>query len=121
MSGADKSSLTWDHYAANLSDLSQRQRERLIDFIDMDMYRFGVDPVMAKQALVVRRYEEAMRGSEGKYLNEDAQGVALSSQDQEHLFALHMLKALSKSLDAHTAVFNDTEAEDMKYAPGKRF
>ncbi len=119
--GSDKKPSAWDQYASSLAELEKRQKEKLINFINMQMDRFGVDPVMVKQKLIAKRYEEAMRSSEDKYLFENAGSQTLSAPDQEHLFALHLLKALSKSLDAHTTVFNDSEAEDMRTRLEKGF
>ncbi len=120
-SGQDKTAPTWDQYAASTDELNQRQREKFIDYINTEMYRFGMDPVMAKQSLILKRYEGNLHFSEGKYLNVDGNGKTLTAEDQEHLLALRMLKALSKSLDSHTAVFNDSEAEDMRMRLEKGF
>ncbi|MDN3507021.1 MAG: S41 family peptidase [Simkaniaceae bacterium] len=43
------------------------------------------------------------------------------SSDSEHHLALHSLRALAKSLDAHTAYFSPEEARDMRTALEKQF
>lgn len=45
----------------------------------------------------------------------------LSKENHKHYFALHILKALSRGLDAHTAFFSREEAFEMRFALEKQF
>ena len=51
---------------------------------------------------------------EDQYLYTDEEGKSLPLAAKEHLSTLHILKALAKSLDAHTSFFNSAEAYDMR-------
>ena len=58
--------------------------------------------------------DQEIREQENGYLYLDRQGRPLGKEQKNELFAFHLLKALTSSLDAHTAFFNPQEAEDLK-------
>jgi len=57
---------------------------------------------------------------EGRFRRKESDYTA-SSEAKEHHLALHSLRALTKSLDAHTAYFSPEEARDMRTALEKQF
>lgn len=58
-------------------------------------------------------WEKRLSRSEDNYL--------ASSQNREHFFTLHTLKALAKSLDAHTSYYSPEEAYELRTALEKQF
>lgn len=55
--------------------------------------------------------EEQMKEHENEYLYTDKSGAPLPSQARENLFALHILKAFTESLDAHSAFLDPKESD----------
>ncbi|MDF2549185.1 MAG: tsp1 [Chlamydiales bacterium] len=66
-------------------------------------------------------YEKHIESYEREYLYQDAQGNPLGKEESENRFALHVLKALAASLDAHTAYFDPSETYDMRVRLEKGF
>ena len=100
-------------FAANITELQNRQKEHFLSFIGRQREKFGKGPVTKHQAQLVKNYEEEMQNRENEYVM--LQNVASNTQLQKRsLFYMHVLKALTKSLDAHTSYLNDQEAFDMK-------
>lgn len=55
-------------------------------------------------------FREWITKNEDEYLYRNSQGVRLPEENRNHFFALHILKAVACSLDAHTTVFSESEA-----------
>ncbi|MDP1835079.1 MAG: S41 family peptidase [Chlamydiales bacterium] len=106
-------------FASNEAALEQRLKDNFVEYVISQMSSFGIDKVLANQDIIASKYEHSMRHFEREYLfggNDPTPPV-----DQENFFATHVLKALAKSLDAHSSFFDDTEAEDMKMRLEKGF
>ncbi len=69
---------------------------------------------------VVSLWETRLRRQENTYLRSEKLRT-LSSEKIEHTFALHVLKAMPKSLDAHSAYFSPQEAWEMRSSLEKQF
>lgn len=108
-------------FAANQADLKRRLGDHFVDYVLGQISRFGVDDVMSHQDLITKKYEGHFHHAEGEYLYLTLQDKPLSAEDQENLFATHILKALAKSLDAHSSFFDEGEAMDMKMRLEKGF
>lgn len=101
-------------FAKYPNELKHRMKENLIHYIQAEQHRFGDAAVKRRQDHLFSMYEEKMRSWENPYLYQNAKGEPLAENEQEHQFSLHVLKALAKSLDAHTSFFNPAEAYDMR-------
>ncbi len=69
----------------------------------------------------VKDVELEMEEYENDYLYLNKEGKELSSQEAEHLLALHILKALTASLDVHSEYFNPQEAEKLRMKLQKEY
>jgi len=90
--GSDESSVG---FAKNLTELKGRQKAHFEQY-------------MKGKKATPERYEQFMTAHEKEYL------PIGSKQDRDSLFYMHVLKGLTKGLDAHTSYLNDQEAFDMK-------
>lgn len=94
--------------------LRQRIENELIRFISLEKGRFGNQVIMDNQARTLDIYEKQLKEDENNYLYQDENGAILSKEQQENLFAMHLLKALTATLDAHTTFYSESEASDLK-------
>jgi carboxyl-terminal processing protease len=101
-------------FPANESELSNRIRKSLVQFIASERKRFGTNYVVNREAQTIRLYERQARHHENQYLFLDDNGQSMSESEKQNAFAMHVLKSLANSLDAHTTVLNPTEAYDMR-------
>ena len=86
----------------------------MLQFISSERKRFGTPYVAGREAQTIRIYERQMRMHENQYLFTNENGQPMSAAEKQNAFAMHVLKALANSLDAHTTVLNPTEAFDMR-------
>jgi carboxyl-terminal processing protease len=101
-------------FAASAGELKQRVRDDIMDFIEHQRDRFGAEAVSRSRQHVLDRYDNLQKDWESGYLYVDNHERPLPPQQREHQFTLHVLKALSRSLDSHTSVINDSEAYNMR-------
>lgn len=101
--------------------LLQRIEDDIIDFINLEKGHFGNSDVMRNQAKIIEFFEKKLREEESEYLYQDENGSPLSKEKQENLFAMHLLKAFTSTLDAHTTFYNESEASDLKMRLEKEF
>ncbi len=113
--------LNYKGFARNIAELKQRQKRQMQEFINMEVARFGGGVMKNKEVKVRQVYDSSMREHERKYLFTDANEHFLTSNESENLFYMHIIKALAKSLDAHTSFFNESEAYDMRVRLEKGF
>jgi len=97
-------------YAQTTSELKARLRNRLLRLCDVenknnDPHYWSQDRRRKLCALLEKRFSRY----EEPYL------------EGEHSFALHILKAMSRGLDAHTAYFSPQEAFEMRASLEKQF
>ena len=108
-------------FANNVEQLKQRWRQDLYENIQTQKKRSGENLTPAQQQRVLGAYEMTLREAESKYLYQDEKGEPLPPQEQENLFAIHILKALANSLDSHTNFYMAKEAYDMRVRLQKEF
>lgn len=108
-------------YPANEQELRERIRNHLVDFLHSEIKRYGQKGVEGYETQAIALYERQLRSLEDQYIYRQPSGEMLTSAEQENLFTLHVLKALAKSLDAHTAFFDPEEAYDMRVRLEKGF
>jgi len=66
-------------------------------------------------------WEKRLARYENPYLTIDTSGKQVSKELTEHYLAMHTLKAMAKSLDAHTSYFSPQEAFEMRASLEKQF
>ncbi|PWU16233.1 MAG: tail-specific protease [Chlamydiae bacterium] len=66
-------------------------------------------------------WEKRLSRLEDAYLDIDAQGKKLTKSALEEQMSMHVLKAMAKSLDAHTCYFSPKEAIEMRTCLEKQF
>ncbi|MGK5594312.1 MAG: tail-specific protease Tsp [Parachlamydiaceae bacterium] len=108
-------------FAKNEQELKARIREHVLRFMKGEIHRYGAKNIEKNLPQTIAIYENAIRGYEEGYNYRSPNGQLLNEAQQENLFALHVLKALARSLDAHTTIYNPEEAYDMKVRLEKGF
>lgn len=101
-------------FAANLDQLNANLRNQLITFIGEEKRRFGDERINKNQRGTLNIFDGNLRQHENSYLFVNKLGQPLSPAVAENEFILHVLKALTGSLDAHTTFYNNQEAYDVK-------
>jgi carboxyl-terminal processing protease len=108
-------------FAKNLDELQKRIKQHLILFVDAERRRYGESAIIQHESSTLAIYEKNSREFEDQYLYIDEAGRPLTAAQKENLFALHILKSIASTLDAHTSVLNPSEAYDMKVRLEKGF
>ncbi len=108
-------------FAENVSQLKKRVHNDIVEFIQSKTLHLGPDLSAEKKQEILKRYNLAMDRAEASYLGVDEKGNPLSEAEQENLFAMHILKALTSSLDAHSKFLDRVEAFDMKVRLKKEY
>ncbi len=101
-------------YVKDQKDLKRLVQEDIMDFIELQRQRYGEEAVNTHKQHILDRYDSMRNDWERGYLYVDNDGKPLPSKQREHQFTLHVLKALSRSLDSHTSVISNSEAYDMR-------
>jgi carboxyl-terminal processing protease len=107
-------------FAKNESELRDRIKNEFLQYIDIERKKYG-KAALENKTRALKAIESQLKHHENDYLYQDENGKALSLQAKQNLFVTHVLKALAKSLDPHTAFFSPTEAYDMKVRLEKDF
>ena len=108
-------------FATDEAELFQRVSDDFIRFVGAQRLRVGEKVLEGKESKVLQLYRRRLVGSEKKYLFVDDDNESLSDVDVEHYMVTHILKALTASLDAHTAFFDAGEAYEMRVRLEKGF
>ncbi len=108
-------------YAANEKELRKRIHDSIIQFLQLEVKRFGEKRINGFEPQALALYEKQVRDYENNYTFTERDGKALPDNEKENLLTIHILKALAKSLDAHTAFMNKQEAYDMRLRLEKGF
>jgi carboxyl-terminal processing protease len=101
-------------FAKNDKELENRIRNELLQFIAGEKKRFGNEYISARKVQTIHLYERQARSHENQYLFISDNGQPMNNAEKQNAFAMHVLKSLANSLDAHTTVLNPTEAYDMR-------
>lgn len=108
-------------FAQSVSELRERIERQVLAYISGEIKRFGDQAVMGNKKKTLEVYERFLRHRENQYLFVDDDGNPLPAQEKQNLFVMHILKALTRSLDSHSAYLNSQEAYDMKVRLEKGF
>lgn len=111
----------YDTFAKTNEELQERLSQNLYAFIEAKKLRFGVAMSAQMKEKVLYAYEVSLREKENQYLYENNKGESLPPQEQENLFSIHVLKALTSSLDSHTSFYKESEAYDLRMRLQKEF
>ncbi|NGX39557.1 MAG: Tail-specific protease [Chlamydiae bacterium] len=105
---------TYLSYAKNRQQLRNRVRKQLIRILSKEKEESTQQAwTPMKREKIFSFWESRFNRSEERYLSSNKIG--------EHQLAYHTLKALAKSLDAHTAYFSPEEALEMRISLNKEF
>jgi carboxyl-terminal processing protease len=108
-------------FASNDTQLKDRIREQMINFIQAEQKRYGKDQVLRYKSKILVLFDNALSNMEDSYLYQTNDGKPFNEIQKENAFVLHVLKSLASSLDAHTAFYSNSEAYDMKVRLEKQF
>ena len=108
-------------YPSNEQELREHIHKSIVGFLQFEIKRYGDKRIRGYEALALKLYEKQIQEYENSYLFLDNSGEPLTIEQKENAFTLHILKALAKSLDAHTAIFDAQEAYDMRIRLEKGF
>lgn len=101
------------HSPTNLEQMKDRVRKKLIRFLNAEKKSArGGEWNAERRAKIFAFLEKRLRRYETSYL---------PGEKSEHYLAMHTLKAMAKSLDAHTAFFSPEEAFEMRTHLEKQF
>lgn len=95
-------------------ELKERHREDLLKLIRLHIEEIGESKLGGKEERLVKLCEKQLSLNEIGYLGVDESGHQLEAEKKEHAVVMRTLKALSSSLDAHTAYYSPEEAYSMK-------
>jgi carboxyl-terminal processing protease len=104
---------------AELRARIQRQLVRLL-LLEKKWDEIAILTPQDKQK-VFALWEKRLGRYENPYLTLDETGQNLSPETTDHYLSLHTLKAMAKSLDAHTSYFSPEEAFEMRTSLEKQF
>ncbi|MBS0649060.1 MAG: PDZ domain-containing protein [Verrucomicrobia bacterium] len=101
-------------YCSNPSQLKKQLRAQLIHLFKLE--NRGRDPqfwTTERRQKICALFEKRFAHYEDSYLT--------SLEKGEHYFAMHILKAMARGLDAHTSFFSPEEATEMRSSLEKQF
>jgi carboxyl-terminal processing protease len=107
-------------YARNEEELRQRIWAKFSRLVELREKKDGAPLGVEKRAKFLALYEKKLRRLETNYYLSQEQGTE-TLPSAEHYQALHILKALTKSLDAHSAYYSSDEAAELRAALKKQF
>ncbi len=101
-------------FAKMSSELGSRIRLAIKKFIAFERQRYGHSQISGREDNVLKLFDKKANTHERQYLYQEENGKPMGDLEKDSLFAVHVLKALSNSLDAHTTILNPTEAYEMR-------
>lgn len=101
-------------FAKSDAELSNRMTKTIQQYIANARKRYGDENVANRQDQLLSMFESQVRQHENQYLFLTENGQPMNEVEKENAFSMHVLKALSNSLDAHTSILNSSEANDMR-------
>jgi len=110
----------FSRYARNETDLVSRNRQRLYLFLEFHQKNANINS-KERKLLALKLFEKKHRQYENPYLYLTGNESAMSERDIDHFFSQKVLKAMAKSLDAHTTFFTEEEATEMRINLEKKF
>ena len=112
---SDRSSAeSYLQFAITEDQLKERIRAQLVRFLYAEK-RAGQPWTPEVRAKIFSLWERRFQRVENSYMDSKTRGEA------EHNLSMHILKAMARSLDAHTAYFSPDEAAEMRASLEKQF
>ncbi len=109
-------------YSRNEGELRNRIRRQLVRLLVLERkWSEIVDWTPQDKQKVFALWEKRLGRYENPYLTMDCDGNNISAETADHYLSLHTLKAMAKSLDAHTSYFSPEEAFEMRASLEKQF
>lgn len=108
-------------FANNEEELKGRIQNQMADFFSNEKRRFGPAYVQQNKERLVSIYLTNAKDFENQYLSSAGTNASLATLENDNQFLIHVLKSLSRSLDAHTSYLDDSEASDMRVRLNKGF
>src|SRR3972149_10130278 len=110
------------NYSPDVDQLKARIRRQVLRALWFEKRVSSVGKWTPEQKeKVFALWEKRFRRLENSYLFINERGQKISSERAEHYLVMHILKAMAKSLDAHTAYFSPEEAAEMRASLEKQF
>lgn len=112
----------YENYAQNLKELHGRMEKEFIYFVAQQAELLGgFEKLVGREEELIRFYERKLYEHERHFLEENIDSLPLTPKQIEHERNERIMKALAKSLDAHSSFFSAAEAYDMKARLEKGF
>lgn len=109
-------------YARNEDELRSRIRRQLIRLLVLEKkWNDIADWTPQDKQKIFALWEKRLGRYETPYLTMDSSGNSIPAETVDHYLSLHTLKAMAKSLDAHTSYFSPEEAFEMRASLEKQF
>lgn len=108
-------------YAKNETELKERIRMQMGDFLNGEKRRFGSAYVQQNKDRLLRIYATNAEDFENQYFSVGGSTTTVATVPDDDQFLIHVLKSLSRSLDAHTSFLDVSEASDMRVRLNKGF
>lgn len=102
-------------FAKSEKELMQRQKREIVKFLLAHQKRTNLSSIERKQK-VFFLLEKRLKRFEQTYLFE-----SLPESKRDHFITFHIVKALARSLDAHTSFFSEEEAFELRMSLEKQF
>ncbi len=110
----------YSDFAKSEAELKRRMKKKMVKLLSLRQKRSENSLNSNRKVKIVALLEKRLKRHESGYIPE-----GLSRQEYEtrieHLRSLHILKSLAKSLDAHTAYYDEEEAVELRTALKKQF
>lgn len=108
-------------YPSNEKELKSRIRDQLVRILAAEKRASNVQTWNAEQRKkVFALWEKRFSRIENPYLP-SSELKTVTTVSSEHLLCMHVLKAMAKSLDAHSSYFSPEEAYEMRTSLEKQF
>ncbi len=109
-------------FAKNEYELREKLRKYYLSVLQGYGDRYGLSKLSPEQISRVFKLSERKRQRiEATYYMQERSGEMVPKGMEEHYLALHLLKAMARSLDAHSAYYSPEEAYDVRMSLKKEF
>lgn len=111
----------YNDFSLSEADIKRRLKKKINKILTLREKRAGKALDFQRKAKILALLEKKFRRYESGYYFSDEKGELYSQEKREHYVALHVLKAMAKSLDAHSAYYDSDEAIELRTALKKQF
>jgi carboxyl-terminal processing protease len=112
---SDSKYIKYSSYANNLNELDVRQSRSIVKYFNAHKNK-TINLSNEKKQRIFSLLERRLSRKENNYFNSDNTNLQM-----ENMLSMNILKALAKSLDAHSAFFSDEEAYEMRLSLENEF